>query len=257
MFGFGAKLPVSEKVSGWIDASMAGFVERFGLDRLHGAEVALPTDSFFPDPWTGADADVEPLLRRVCSYMRVDPARLTLNVTHKKEDGLREILPYWSESSRGAAGLYQEHSDEEKIRITVFLDRSSQHSSVIATIAHELGHVLLLADGVVPRDAPDMEQLTDLITVFCGLGVLSANSVIRSSQWDSGTGRYGWSVERQGYLSEEMYGYALAVFAMLRGETDPAWSKHLNLNVRTYLKQSLNLLARRQKTAARLALKKS
>jgi hypothetical protein len=40
-----------------------------------------------------------------------------------------------------------------------------------------------------------------------------------------------------------MYGYALARYAWLRGETSPAWAAHLDTNPRTYLKDGLRFLA--------------
>ncbi|GAA4473494.1 hypothetical protein [Phytohabitans houttuyneae] len=39
-----------------------------------------------------------------------------------------------------------------------------------------------------------------------------------------------------------MYGYALARYAWLRGETDPAWSRYLDTNPRAYLKRGLRYL---------------
>lgn len=40
-----------------------------------------------------------------------------------------------------------------------------------------------------------------------------------------------------------MFGYALACYAHLRGETRPAWAHHLGTNPRAYLKQGLRYLA--------------
>jgi len=44
------------------------------------------------------------------------------------------------------------------------------------TALHELGHVLLLADGKISKDRKDHEHLTDLLTVWLGLGIFTANS---------------------------------------------------------------------------------
>ena len=92
--------------------------------------------------------------------------------------------------------------------------------SVVATLAHEIGHVILLGQGRVGPDDFDHEELTDLLTVFLGLGIFPANSISMESNWNSGQ-MSGWSVGRQGYLTINMYGYALALFALARENPEP------------------------------------
>jgi hypothetical protein len=48
----------------------------------------------------------------------------------------------------------------------------------------------------------------------------------------------GWSMQRMGYLPEEVYGYALTKFSAERGESKPEWVKYLSTNVRTYFNRS-------------------
>ena len=52
-----------------------------------------------------------------------------------------------------------------------------------------------------------------------------------------------WSVGRLGYISAEIAGYALALYARLRGEPKPAWRKHLSADPRAYFEQSRRYLA--------------
>jgi hypothetical protein len=115
--------------------------------------------------------------------------------------------------------------------------------ALVATIAHELGHVLLLADGrISASERPDHEPLTDLLTVYFGLGIFSANSAF--DHFHEARGRHSYtSTSRLGYLTEPMYGYALARYAWLRGEADPDWADHLDTNPRSFLKRGLRYLA--------------
>jgi len=115
--------------------------------------------------------------------------------------------------------------------------------ALVATMAHELGHVILLGGGLMNPKTPDHEPMTDLLTVFLGLGIFNANSAARFSQGQEER-RYSWSMQRLGYLPEEVYGYALARFATERGEDKAAWTKHLSTNVRAYYKHSLSWLAK-------------
>jgi hypothetical protein len=109
--------------------------------------------------------------------------------------------------------------------------------SLVATIAHELGHVILLGDNLMSPKISDHEPMTDLLTVFLGLGVFTANSAGRFKQFQEDR-RVGWSMQRLGYLPESVFGYALARFAIERGENKPEWARHLSPNVRSDFKRS-------------------
>lgn len=115
--------------------------------------------------------------------------------------------------------------------------------ALVATFAHELGHDLLLGDQKLSPEAEDGEQLTNLLTVVLGLGIFNASSAVTFGQWSSG-GQQGWSASRLGYLSQQMWGYALAHFAHLRGEAKPDWAQYLEGDVRHYFKASQKYLAK-------------
>jgi hypothetical protein len=122
---------------------------------------------------------------------------------------------------------------------------------LIATIAHELGHVILLGQCLIDAAVtPDPEPLTDLLTVYLGIGIFTANSAARFSQFQE-AGRQGWSMSRLGYLREQVYGYALARFAKERGESNPRWTQCLSANVRSDFKQSISWLTKHGQREAR------
>ena len=81
-----------------------------------------------------------------------------------------------------------------------------------------------MADQRISRDAEDSEPLTDLLTVYFGAGILTANAAFQFGQWHDHQ-RQGWSATRQGYLSEAQFGYALARFSWYRGDIEAAWRK--------------------------------
>ena len=80
-----------------------------------------------------------------------------------------------------------------------------------------------------------------MLTVFFGLGVFTANSVIREKYWHRGEVA-GWSIGRQGYLTMPMYGYALAKYALDRADDGAKWSKLLRLDVRSPFTKSIRYL---------------
>jgi hypothetical protein len=89
----------------------------------------------------------------------------------------------------------------------------------------------------------DQEPLTDLLTVYLGMGIFTANAAFDFSR-QAGCRVDSWQAQRLGYLTEQMYGYALACYALLRGEPHPPWARYLDTNPRVYLKQGVRYLSR-------------
>ncbi len=201
----------------------------------------------FPDVFDGSEASVEKLVHRVCAYMQIDPTRIKLEVFPDEAAELRENS-LWSINTNRPAGIYFGHESvmDEDGKAIIALKSSVLKDPIVlvATVAHELGHLILLGDGHLDRNTPDHEPMTDLLTVFLGLGIFSANSAARFQHHDHGGGWHSWSMQRLGYLPQEVYGYALAKFAAERGEIKPDWTQHLSTNVRAYLKQSSRWLAK-------------
>jgi hypothetical protein len=223
---------------------MDWFVAEFGTDRLHG-EVMLPTDHYFPGVYRGTREDVRAVVGRLCKHMDIGPARVELEHDTTDEDPqLSAYVPIQTQST-GAAGHYRTRDGRSVIAIRD--DQADRPVALVATVAHELGHVLLLGDGRITAQREDHEPLTDLLTVFFGLGVFSANAAFEYSREIRGT--YGYtSASRLGYLTEPMYGYGLARYAWLRGEADPEWARYLDTNPRTFLKRGLRYMAQARRT---------
>jgi hypothetical protein len=113
--------------------------------------------------------------------------------------------------------------------------------TLISTMAHELAHCVLLGQKWLTGDEADHEFITDLFPVVRGLGIFPANSAVYESNYSDGTITQ-WSVGKQGYMPARMFGYALALFAWLRGEPQPRWSRHLREDARTPLQRGLRYL---------------
>ncbi|HEV3084605.1 MAG TPA: hypothetical protein VGY66_32880 [Gemmataceae bacterium] len=205
--------PVEPESRAWLDERLDWLVTQFGRAQLRAAQVVLPTTEFFPDAYSGSEADVRVMLDRVCGYMGLEADTIDLHFYQDRnpvhEGGFRH----------GTAGLYEAVNGKHR----VWIEASKVHDplALVATLAHELGHVHLLGHGRISPEAEDHELLTDLLTVFLGLGVITANAVIRESYWNVGH-LGGWSINRQGYMTMPMYGYALAWFARARDEAPPA-----------------------------------
>ena len=242
------ELPVSDEEKTWIEDSLQWFLNEFGAKLFLSRHVILPEQSFFPDRYKGTEECVKKLVRRICYYMNVDPEGIEISFLSQPEDLAAKHRAGMDREERGAAGLYY-HGTDSRPKPTIAINESQlkQPMSLVATIAHELGHVILLGGQRISRDREDHEYLTDLITVFLGLGIFTANSAFTFSQWQDHS-HQGWRASRQGYMSEEMFAYALACCAWMRNDLKPDWTKHLSTNVRAYFKDSLKYFSKGGKT---------
>lgn len=240
---FTPKCPVSDRERAWIADNMAWFRDQFGNGPL-GTPVIVPTSTYFPPPFSGSDGDVRALVSKVAGYMGVEAevaVEISDDVDHVRE--LQRILPAASES-RGAAGTYTAGAGGRPV-ITIDRSNVSDPVRLVAVIAHELGHVRLLGEGRIGAGRADGEPLTDLVTVYLGLGIFTANAAFEFSRTmpDLSARRTGgWRAQRLGYLTEQMFGYALACYAVERAEPDPPWARYLDTNPRVYLKHGVQYL---------------
>lgn len=233
------RCPLEPDVAHWVEQSMGWLAGRFGESIMLDGRVVVPDSEFFPDPVSGTVADLTPLFDRVSVYMRLDPE--TIHLRFYSDGGMADLgngLVVMDEGP-SAAGLYRDH--QGKPIVSIKIGEGIGVASYIATMAHELAHVHLIGGGHVDPERDDHEPLTDLATVFFGLGVFNANSVISDVQWANAEWS-GWSVGRCGYLPEEVFGYAFAVYAWRCGETKPAWARYLRANVRSVFKRGLRYL---------------
>jgi tetratricopeptide (TPR) repeat protein len=243
---FRPKCPVEPDVKVWVERRMGWLIGQFGADRLAMGKVILPTDEFFPAPYDGSEADARVLLDQVCQYMDIDPACVDLFFYSE-----RQQIAVNTEVTRpegGTAGLYSEESG----RTAIWLEgsRMADPISVAATFAYDLCHAHLLGDNRISPEEEDHEPLTDLATVYFGIGIFTANSPLRDKSYHAGGMEY-FSISRHGYLTAPILAYALAVFAWLRGETEPYWDRYLRLDVRSPFRKAMSFL-KRSKGAALL-----
>ena len=231
--------PVGPVTRAWIEGRFRWLLAEFGEVRAL-RPVVLPTPEFFPEPYGGTAVHVRRLFPRVAAYMGIDPARVSLGFHDEASSGGRSAQ-FVAGPRSGVPGWF-EPGDPPRI----FLRASGLGDAlaVVGTLAHELGHVHLLAGGRVRCDAEDHEPLTDLLTVTFGLGVFRARCLADEAS-PRRMGRGGLAVAAAGYLTAPMFGYAFALHARLRGEGEDApWARFLLPPVRTAFARGLRLLGR-------------
>ena len=218
--------PVERQDKEWLEGRMNWLANEFGLAFVRGIPVILPTLEFFPDPWEETEAAIRAMLDRMCSFMGIVPNNVVLHL-------------YRDKSFTPTAGLYEK--DGEMIHLWLE-DNVCDPMAIVAVMAHELAHARLLGDGRVSPDDRDMEPLTDLSTVFFGLGIFGANACLHYQSTTVGNWNYTQS-GTMGYLHQRLWGYALGVFAVMRGECRPEWMQYLRLDIRCMVKETIRYIS--------------
>jgi hypothetical protein len=214
-----------------------------GVERLLRATVIEPDKTFFPDPYDASPEAAARMFIRVCGYMQVDAQTVSLGFWQQEQREPTVHAPGTMnrpEHTSGASGLYAKVDGVDRIVLNVSELRDPE--ALVSTMAHELAHVVLLGRKGLSHDAPHMEAVTDLATIYVGFGIFTSNTLLRHHGWVQGNVE-GWSVSRKGYISPEMAGWALSLFAWARGEKHPKWAKHLSVDPKEYLELGLRYLA--------------
>ncbi len=237
---FKPRCPVDRATRSWVDARMNWLASQFGLDRWWTGQAVEPTDEFFPDAYDCSEHAVEIMLLRICELMEVDADRIALRLYSEDQsvnfgNGLRTV----PQRKKGSAGMY---SNDNREVISIESSELADPTIVAATLAHELSHVRLLGENRLTGEEHDHEQLTDLATVFFGMGIFNANATVFYKQ-SVNHGFSEWKSGRLGYLSESTFGYALGLWTFVRGEDSPAWLRHLRPGVRKIVRQTVRYLA--------------
>ncbi|MBP90741.1 MAG: hypothetical protein CMJ64_29190 [Planctomycetaceae bacterium] len=221
-------LPLDTWEKAWTESRMQWLASQFGIDRLLDAPVLLPTDSVFPSTFTGTSDEARQVMDSLGERMRVDTSKLRLEVCADEQ------LP-------NAVG----HDDDCGERRVIRLSESQLHDpeAMVATLAHELSHELLLGGGLLTKETVDHEWITDLLPVFLGVGLFGANATVREHTARAGH-FYGSSMGSQGYLRSTILGYALALFTWVRDDPNPTWAKYLRLDAASGLRSGIRYLRR-------------
>lgn len=237
---FKTTCPVRPEEQAWIEERLDWLTGQFGDGAMRG-QVILPTDDFFPGVYQGSVADVRRVVDLVCTRMAVTPGSFVVELADL--DGELE-LPGYRQTS-GAAGEYRRDGGQGVVSVS--MRQATAPMALVATIAHEFGHHRLIGEGRVEAGRRDNEPLTDLASVFFGFGIFAANAsreFTATRRIDpAGQMLTGWRATRLGYLTEPMFGYALACWSVRRGDRDAVWQRHLDTNPKAFLRKGLRYLA--------------
>jgi len=212
-----------------------------GLAALEDTPMILPTGAFFAPSESQGHDRAQILFETIARYMSVDPGEFDLVPQDESIDPKLGDLAIVQNAPSSPAGTFQYGADQ-RLRVTYDPASIERPMELIATLAHEICHAILFTTDDEPPGGADCEEFaTDLAVTFFGFGVFAANSAFEFRQFSDGVTQ-GWSTRRQGYLTEAEWGFSLAVFLSLKGESADAALKHLKPALASHLKKSLKYL---------------
>jgi len=213
-----------------MENSLIWLMNKFGEDIILAIKTLTPTPNDFPIHFDGTQQVGFDLLTIVSKQMDLDLQEISLAFydqglfEYRGEMGLTMVGQQY-EDENYSSGVYSGVNSEGKFSISIEVGQLKEPDRLIATLAHELAHVKILGKGLLKEND---EYLTDLVTVFYGLGVFNANAAFQFYK-----NQERWGYKRQGYLIQQEWGYALALYAYIRRENDPQWVKFLTGNIRS------------------------
>lgn len=236
MFGlFAPRCPLNLGLKVWTERRFRDIGEELGDSHIRQVGVVEPGSEVLRSAEDSDDA-ITLIFEQVCRWMDVSSSSLRLNVM--SSDEMAELA-----ASQGASGatmsLYGIPAvDGEAAQLIVSAGLNLDADQLLAMIARGVAHDVLrtrLPDLFAGRDRM---RIVDLVPVFFGLGIFVANSTVRDLNGVSG------APTRADSLSSEVYGYALALAAWVRGEGMADWTRHLRLDARETMKSGIKFLAK-------------
>ncbi len=223
-----AKPTIDEDDEAWQLECWQWLLENFGgLPALCGRPTLIPSQSDFPPSGrTGMD-HASFVFGQVAARFPVDPEQFDLVMQQEAVSPQLGPLAHVVGAPQQPLGTWSV-SAETRHRVSFEPALLDDLAGLIATFAHEICHPLLLTIAEPPPGGEENEEFaTDLATVFFGFGLFGGNQAFVFQQFtDSATGTQGWSAKRSGYLTQNEWGFALAVRAMLTGEDTGAVEKY-------------------------------
>ena len=223
------KQPIPEWNRNWMEDAFRSMIKDFGEETIKQIKVLLPLQSDIPIQLPVSENNVYQLVQLIASQIGIDDRKIEILFIDKgvkvfnSETGY-PIIAIPEKDETDFSGFYQGINSNGKFVIGIDIEQFKSIQLTIATIAHEMAHIVL--SGIMQMKDYD-EHFADLFTVYFGLGIFNANSALQFYKT-----AYSWGYHKQGYLTQQEWGYALALYASIRKETNPVWVTYLTKDIK-------------------------
>jgi hypothetical protein len=228
MFGglLGRASFLGDDLEAWCLETWAWFMRNLGgIDHLRSTPLATPSRDFFPPSDAVGHQRAVHIFGCVKTAMGMDDWDYVLEPYDRREANA-QVGEFWFLRSKGAPnGTFR--IEDGAVRISYARDLVGKPADLVATLAHELCHYRLATIEEPSPGGPETHELdTDLAVAYAGLGIFGANRAFDFQQHGDAFSQ-GWRSQRNGYLSERTWAFALSLFLALKDESGAAnrWLK--------------------------------
>ncbi len=232
---------VNEETREWLEEYFLWLINSFGKENIRNRKVLTPDFKDFPIRYDGQNQSAIDTLKIVATQMEINFDEIILHVYKEGQQEIDTGSPFGHriflqnvKKEKYSGGVYFGKQENGKYLIGLEEKKLSDPIAMVAAIAYVLSNIKLHGEK---RIEVNNVHLTDLTTIVFGLGIFNANEAFKTV---SGFDFWGW--RRSGYLSQQQWGYALALFSHLRGEKNPGWIKFLSANVKGAFKRSMKFI---------------
>jgi hypothetical protein len=195
----------------------------------------LPSGQCFPATTARGQARARHYFDLVRGYMGLGDRHYEL-VAQAERPNLGTSVAFGPMRSEAAGGTYSVRGNVA--RVTYDAGILGDPMKTVAVFAHELAHDILLGQASEPPGGPDLEEFaTDLAMAHLGFGLFGANTASEFRQFTD-FDRQGWSYARSGYLGENEWGFALALFLVLQRREPKDIGDFLKPHLRSIVKRA-------------------
>lgn len=231
--------PIDEATRVWMEDAFIWLINQFGEKQFYGLKIVTPTEDNFPIKFDGTQDSVMSCAKIIARQMNIDNDKV--NITFYNQQTLElgnelgnAIFTQQYKSEGYSSGIYMGTDSDGRFAVAIERNQMTDPAKLIATIAHEYSHIKILGEG---RLKENDEYLTDLTTVFWGLGIFTANT-----SFNYYTSFNSWAYDSQGYFTQQEWGYALALYSYIKNEDNPIWLNYLSKNIKSDFNKSIEYI---------------
>lgn len=213
--------------------------------------LVLPSNQYFPGEANSKDGMAQLIFDQVREYaaLRHWPCRISTDQSCTMQTPQLKI----SGSLRMINGKEPEFVLEED-RLFIYYDprQVGNPEAIIAAFAHSLAHHLSTMGNEFPQNMQEnWPQITEVLAVFMGFGVMFANSAFVYRNVTCGSCQ-PTTVNRSAYLSQYDITYALAIFCVLKEIKVSVAARNIKKSLRPFFKKAYKDVTQRDNELKKL-----